>query len=154
MNYKGSCHSGQISFEVEGNLEQAMECNCSHCSRKGYLLWFVPRTQFKLLTPEEGLSTYIFNKHVIKHRFAQNAAVLLSHPAKTVRGQQRQPSMCVCLEGVELSSLKKCRLMGARFKATYAQQIVQPGCTKAAHRYCVRTSERSAKPMIGGYDAK
>jgi hypothetical protein len=43
MNYKGSCHCGQISFEVEGTLEQAIECNCSHCSRKGYLLWFVPR---------------------------------------------------------------------------------------------------------------
>ena len=39
MNYKGSCHCGQIAFEVEGTLEQAMECNCSHCIRKGYLLW-------------------------------------------------------------------------------------------------------------------
>jgi hypothetical protein len=31
MNYKGSGHCGQISFEVEGSLEQAMEGNCSHC---------------------------------------------------------------------------------------------------------------------------
>ncbi len=62
MNYKGSCHCGQISFEVEGSLEQAMECNCSHCSRKGYLFWFVPRPQFKLNTPEEDLVTYTFNK--------------------------------------------------------------------------------------------
>jgi len=34
MNYHGSCHCGRIAFDVEGELTQAMECNCSHCSRK------------------------------------------------------------------------------------------------------------------------
>ena len=43
MKYRGSCHCGKIAFEVEGTLEQVMECNCSLCSRRGYLLWFVPR---------------------------------------------------------------------------------------------------------------
>lgn len=43
MTYTGSCHCGQVAFTVEGELAQAIECNCSHCSRKGYLLWFVPR---------------------------------------------------------------------------------------------------------------
>src|SRR5262245_51884510 len=37
MMYQGSCHCGRVSFEVEGDLGQVMECNCSHCSRKGYL---------------------------------------------------------------------------------------------------------------------
>ena len=46
-----------------------MACNCSICSRKGSLLWFVPRDKLRLLTPEEDASTYLFNKHVIKHRF-------------------------------------------------------------------------------------
>ena len=36
MTHKGSCHCGRIAFEVEGDLAQVMECNCSHCSRKGY----------------------------------------------------------------------------------------------------------------------
>ncbi|WP_461600000.1 GFA family protein [Achromobacter marplatensis] len=40
---QGSCHCGQIEFEVDGDVSQVLECNCSHCSRKGYLLWFVPR---------------------------------------------------------------------------------------------------------------
>jgi hypothetical protein len=61
MNYKGSWHCGRIAFEVEGELEQVIECNCSHCSRKGYLLWFVPRDRFKLTTPESSLSTYRSN---------------------------------------------------------------------------------------------
>ncbi len=32
---QGSCHCGAIRFEVEGTFEEALECNCSHCSRKG-----------------------------------------------------------------------------------------------------------------------
>lgn len=50
--YRDSCHRGQIAFEVDGKLEQALECNCSHCSRKGYLLWFVPRDKLRLSAPE------------------------------------------------------------------------------------------------------
>ena len=60
MTHKGSCHCGQIKFEVEGTFDTAMECNCSHCSRKGYLLWFVPRTQFQLQSPESAVAIYTF----------------------------------------------------------------------------------------------
>jgi hypothetical protein len=69
MTHTGSCHCGRIAFEVEGEIEQLMECNFSHCSRKGYLLWFAPREKLRLLTPEGDLATYTFNKHVIKHHF-------------------------------------------------------------------------------------
>ena len=43
MIYQGSCHCGRIRFDVEGEMGDVIECNGSHCSRKGYLLWFVPR---------------------------------------------------------------------------------------------------------------
>jgi hypothetical protein len=35
MQYEGSCHCGAVKFEADGELTQANECNCSHCSRKG-----------------------------------------------------------------------------------------------------------------------
>jgi hypothetical protein len=41
---------------VEGKLERVMECNCSHCSRKGYLMWFLPREKLRLSTPESSLA--------------------------------------------------------------------------------------------------
>jgi hypothetical protein len=69
MIYQGGCHCGKISFEVEGQIDGIMECNCSICSQRGYLLWFIDRQKLKLLTPESNLSTYTFNKHQIKHRF-------------------------------------------------------------------------------------
>lgn len=33
------------------------------------MLWFVPKQQLKLATPEANLSTDMLNKHVIKHHF-------------------------------------------------------------------------------------
>jgi hypothetical protein len=58
MKYKGSCHCGKVAFEVEGELNGAMSCNCSMCSRKGSLLWVVPRDQLHPLTSEENIGTY------------------------------------------------------------------------------------------------
>lgn len=69
MTHQGSCHCGRIAYEVEGDIEQAMECNCSHCARKGFLLWFGPRTALRLKTPESALSEYTFNRHAIRHQF-------------------------------------------------------------------------------------
>jgi hypothetical protein len=106
MKYRGSCHCGGIAFEAEGDLEQLIECNCSHCSRKGYLLWFLPRTQLKLLTPESKLAMYTFNKHVIKHHFCSTCGC-----APFGFGEHGGTAMAAinarCLEGVDLASVKK-----------------------------------------------
>jgi len=67
--HNGSCHCGKDAFTVEGDVQQVMECNCSHCRRKGYLLWFAPAEKMTLSTPGGTLSTYTFNKHVIEHVF-------------------------------------------------------------------------------------
>jgi hypothetical protein len=107
MNYKGSCHCGRISFEVEGTLEKAMECNCSHCSRKGYLLWFVPRPQLHLLTPEADLVTYTFNKHVIKHHFCATCGCAPFGFGKDRSGADTAAINVRCLEAVEFTSLKR-----------------------------------------------
>ncbi len=69
MTHKGSCHCGRITFNVEGDPAQLIECNCSHCDRKGYLLWFVPRDKLRLETAIDNLATYTFNKHAIRHHF-------------------------------------------------------------------------------------
>ncbi len=77
MKYAGSCHCGKVAFEVEGEIDSALACNCSMCQRRGSLLWFVTADKFKLLSPRSALSTYTFNKHVIKHHFC---AVCGIHP--------------------------------------------------------------------------
>jgi hypothetical protein len=106
MSSTGSCHCGEITFQVEGAPEQVVECNCSHCSRKGYLLWFVPRDKFKLARASK-LATYMFNKHVIKHHFCPKCGCA---PFGFGVGPSGEPTAAVnvrCLEGIEISSLKR-----------------------------------------------
>jgi len=114
MIHKGSCHCGQIAYEVEGDLQQAMECNCSHCSRKGYLLWFVPRQQFKLLKGE-GLVTYTFNKHVIQHHFCATCGCAPFASGKDRSGADMAAINVRCLADVDLSTLKRVPVDGRSF---------------------------------------
>ena len=105
MNHRGSCHCGRIAFEVQGDIEQAMSCNCSMCQRKGSLLWFVPRAQLRLLTPDDAASTYTFNKHHIQHRFCPVCGI---HPYGEATDPKGVPTAAInirCLEDIDLASI-------------------------------------------------
>jgi hypothetical protein len=105
MKYKGSCHCGKVSFEVEGELNGAMACNCSICSRKGSLLWFVPHEQLSVLTPEGDIGTYTFNKHVIKHRFCRTCGIHPYGEGTDPKGNRMAAINIRCLEGIDLESV-------------------------------------------------
>jgi hypothetical protein len=106
MIYQGSCHCGQIAFEVEGELSRVIECNCSICSRKGSLLWFVPRHSLRLLTPEAGLGTYTFISHTIKHRFCPRCGIHPFGEGTDPAGNEMGAVNVRCLEGIDLMTLQ------------------------------------------------
>jgi hypothetical protein len=108
MTYKGSCHCGRIADEAEGDLNQVMECNCSHC----YLLWFVPRDKLRVLAPERDLATYTFNKHVIKHHFCPRCGGAPFGFGTDPSGTATAAINVRCLEGVEPASLKVVQVDG------------------------------------------
>ena len=72
MIYQGSCHCRAISFEVEApeNIE-ADYCNCSVCTKSGFLHLIVPFSKFKLLTGKQSISTYSFGTGIAKHTFCK-----------------------------------------------------------------------------------
>lgn len=104
MTYTGSCHCGQIAFEVEGKIEGVMACNCSICQRKGALLWFVPRENLQLKTRAEDMSTYTFNKHVIKHHFCPVCGIAPFGEGVGPDGKAMAAVNVRCLEKVEPES--------------------------------------------------
>lgn len=106
MKHQGSCHCGRIAFEVEGSIDQVIECNCSYCSRKGALLWFAPRAQFKLTTPESNLSTYTFNKHVIQHHFCGTCGCAPFSFGKDPKGADTAAVNVRCLPDLDRSKVK------------------------------------------------
>lgn len=72
MNYKGSCHCGAVTFEIEAPEHLVVdECNCSICSKSGYLHLILPNSKFRLFSGEDCLTTYTFNTGVAKHTFCK-----------------------------------------------------------------------------------
>ncbi len=70
--HAGGCHCGRVRFEVDGAAEiEVTECNCSVCSKSGYLHFIVPKTRFRLLGGTDDLVTYRFNTRVAEHTFCR-----------------------------------------------------------------------------------
>jgi hypothetical protein len=106
QTYSGSCHCGKVRYRVQLDFSKpVVSCNCSICGRTGTLLAFVPSGQFELLSGEDVLTDYQFNKHVIHHLFCRVCGI-----KSFARGTSRDGSDTVaintrCLEGVELATL-------------------------------------------------
>jgi hypothetical protein len=76
MKYLGGCHCGAIKFEVDAPEHIiAEECNCSICTKSGYLHLIVPQASFKLLRGQESIHSYSFNTGVARHMFCKTCGV-------------------------------------------------------------------------------
>ena len=101
--YQGGCHCGRIRFEVTTNFEQVVDCNCSICTKKGFLHLIVESSQFRLLTPTTELSLYQFNTNTAKHYFCSVCGI---HSYYIPRSHPDKIDINVrCLEGVALQTL-------------------------------------------------
>jgi hypothetical protein len=103
--HQGSCHCGKVAFEVDGDIDSGLSCNCSICQRKGALLWFVPRAQLRVTRGEDALATYTFNKHVIRHRFCPVCGIHTHGEGVDPKGNPMAAINIRCLDDVELESI-------------------------------------------------
>jgi hypothetical protein len=103
--YSGSCHCGNVRYEASTDLKTVMQCNCSICSRAGYLLTFVSPEQFKLLQGEGELTDYQFNKKNIHHLFCSTCGVRGFGRGRGPGGKEMYAVNVRCLEGVDLGGL-------------------------------------------------
>jgi len=72
VKYQGSCHCKTVTFEVEApEVIEANRCNCSICTKSGFLHLIVPLSKFRILTGHEELAAYTFNTGVAKHTFCK-----------------------------------------------------------------------------------
>jgi len=71
MVLEGGCHCGRVRFRVRVDALEALDCNCSICTKKGFLHLIVAKDAFELLRGGEDLSVYTFNTGVAKHTFCR-----------------------------------------------------------------------------------
>ena len=76
VTHRGGCHCGRVRFEVAAPAAiHVNECNCSMCSKSGYLHLIVPAERFKLLSGKDALTTYTFNTGTARHLFCSVCGV-------------------------------------------------------------------------------
>ena len=76
VKHTGGCHCGRVRFEITAPEDiEASQCNCSICSKSGYLGLTVPRSRFRLLAGEDSIETYTFNTGVAKHLFCRHCGI-------------------------------------------------------------------------------
>jgi hypothetical protein len=76
LTHTGGCHCGRVRFEVVAPARlEVSDCNCSMCSKSGYLHLIVPAERFTLTSGRDALITYSFNTHVAKHFFCSTCGV-------------------------------------------------------------------------------
>lgn len=114
MANSGGCHCGKVRFSADVDLSQpVIECNCSHCQRKGFLLAFGPKSAMSVESGEDALIEYRFNTHKIAHQFCQTCGVA---PFAWGESKEGAPTVAVnvrCLDGVDLGALTRMAWDGA-----------------------------------------
>jgi hypothetical protein len=103
--YEGSCHCGNVRYRVESDLGHVVSCNCSICRRKGTLLTFVPAAKFELVSGEEALSDYQFNRMNVHHLFCSTCGIASFSRGTGPDGQPMAAINVRCLDGVDLDAL-------------------------------------------------
>ncbi|KAL9073001.1 MAG: hypothetical protein Q9161_003223 [Pseudevernia consocians] len=75
--YRGSCHCGKVSYDLQSQpLEEIgiLSCNCSICSRNADL-WVYPMEKDVKLRGENHLTVYRFGRKVGGHAFCSTCGV-------------------------------------------------------------------------------
>lgn len=103
----GGCHCGAVRYRVELELGTLVSCNCSICSKTGTLLTFVDADRFELLSGEDALTDYRFNKGVIAHLFCKHCGIRSFARGQDPEGRPMVAVNARCLDDVDFESLDR-----------------------------------------------
>jgi hypothetical protein len=118
---EGGCHCGRVRFRVVADLDGVTECNCSLCSKKGFLHLIVPPEQFTLLQGKDELSTYEFNTRTAKHTFCRTCGV---HPFYVPRSDPDKIDVNVrCIDDIDLAAINVKQFDGRNWEAAIEKDV-------------------------------
>ena len=116
MTHLGGYQCGQVRYQVEMDIDTVIACNCSRCGRIGSLLAFAPIESFRVLSGEDVLTTFEFNKHIIKHKFCKICGV---QPFAVGRNPKTGTDMAAVnvrtIDGIDIGSLNVTQVDGKSF---------------------------------------
>jgi hypothetical protein len=113
--HSGGCHCGRVKFTVTAPPRlEVTECNCSICSKSGYLHLIVPKARFRLLRGAKILKAYRFNTGVARHLFCAVCGIKSFYvPRSNPDGFSVNAR---CLDSVTISGLRISRFDGRNWE--------------------------------------
>ena len=118
ITHRGGCHCGRVRFEVIAPKSlRVSECNCSICSKAGYLHLIIPAARFKLLSGNDTLTTYSFNTHTAKHLFCSVCGIKSFYVPRSHPDGISVNARCIDSETIE--ELTVTSLNGREWEAQY-----------------------------------
>ncbi|BDG08554.1 GFA family protein [Anaeromyxobacter paludicola] len=103
--YEGGCHCGAVRYRVTAEVERAVSCNCSICSKTGALLAFAPAERFELLRGADALTDYQWGKKRIHHTFCRHCGVRSFARGEKPGGGEMVAFNLRCVDGVDLGAI-------------------------------------------------
>ena len=118
---EGGCHCGRVRFRVLADLDRVTQCNCSVCTKKGFLHLIVPPEDFTLLRGEEDLATYEFNTRTAKHKFCRICGI---HAFYVPRSDPDKIDVNVrCLDDIDLAAISPKSFDGRNWEASMQKDV-------------------------------
>jgi hypothetical protein len=111
--YLGSCHCGNVRFELDADIDHVRVCDCSLCRRRGALNFRVEDAQLKPLTPLEDMTSYQWHTKTATDYFCPTCGML---PFRRPRTAPHLWTVNVrCIEGLDLDAIAVKRVFGAGY---------------------------------------
>jgi hypothetical protein len=117
---EGGCHCGRVRFRATVDLDDALLCNCSMCTKKGFIHLIIPPERFQLLSGGDELTVYRFNTGVAQHQFCRNCGI---HPFYVPRSDPDKIDVNArCLDGIAPDALRPRPFNGQNWEAAQAER--------------------------------
>jgi hypothetical protein len=101
-SYRGSCHCGEVRFEVDLDLAAGTSrCNCSLCAKTRLWKAFVGADAVQMLAGGRALSEYRFGRRAIQHLFCSRCGVKVLGRGIGERGGAFYAVNLACLDDAE-----------------------------------------------------
>jgi hypothetical protein len=118
--YEGGCHCGRVRFRATLDLDDVVDCNCSICTKKGFLHAIIAPEKFELLSGADELTTYSFNTKTARHTFCRHCGI---HAFYVPRSHPDKIDVNVrCLGGVELGLVRPKPFDGQNWEQSMASR--------------------------------
>ncbi|KNC46347.1 glutathione-dependent formaldehyde-activating enzyme [Thecamonas trahens ATCC 50062] len=139
VTLSGGCHCGALRFRIAVELSEeggvpAAECNCTMCSKKGFLHIIVPDAVMHREEEEGALGTYTFNTHTAKHHFCTRCGTCPYYVPRSNPDGWSVNARCLDLftTGIDFSKLTITRIDGQNWESAVGDSLAHLSRVPAA----------------------